>query len=382
MKITAVRGRFTTTMTLHAYPSFTSEILLYSQEKPYQCMSSIYINQPVAICSDLRNFDEDPEQALRRPNQEELTVLGTTVDIMGFREQEQSEGYHHGPVFIVRFLGRQRFKLLECYRKLNGMMEAKVKILPEQLLPPKPLHLFTCPAHLMSSANQSLALLRSCENELQTLPAERLKHLQRNLSLVNATMPVCQASLWSFNQIDFHRLREQVKKEQQFKTFAGKENSAKLPEDVVSLSYWLSRQLPAETSCKLELLSINCPTRRILRALQILQSYTDLCCQVCGRTIAKKDAIFSMSVEGPLALYVNPGGYVHDTLTVMDASHLRTMGRSSTEHSWFPGYAWTIVNCRRCGDHKGWLFEATKRGLKPHKFYGLRRPSLHFTQGT
>jgi len=45
----------------------------------------------------------------------------------------------------------------------------------------------------------------------------------------------------------------------------------------------------------------------------------------------------SMSVEGPLALYVNPGGYVHDTLTVMDASHLRTMGRSSTEHSWFPG---------------------------------------------
>lgn len=67
-----------------------------------------------------RNFDEDPEQALRRPNQEELTVLGTTVDIMGFREQERSEGYHHGPVFIVRFLGRQRFKLLECYRKLNG----------------------------------------------------------------------------------------------------------------------------------------------------------------------------------------------------------------------------------------------------------------------
>ena len=50
------------------------------------------------------------------------------------------------------------------------------------------------------------------------------------------------------------------------------------------------------------------------------------CCVLC-----------SMSVEGPLALYVNPGGYVHDTLTVMDASHLRTMGRSSTEHSWFPG---------------------------------------------
>jgi len=69
------------------------------------------------------------------------------------------------------------------YYSTYSMMEAKVKILPEQLLPPKPLHLFTCPEQLTSSANQSLALLRSCENELQTLPAERLKDLQRNLSV-------------------------------------------------------------------------------------------------------------------------------------------------------------------------------------------------------
>ena len=60
-----------------------------------------------------------------------------------------------------------------------------MKILPEELLPPKPLHLFNCPEHLMSSANQSLALLRSCENELHVLPAERLKYLQRNLNVRN-----------------------------------------------------------------------------------------------------------------------------------------------------------------------------------------------------
>ena len=31
-----------------------------------------------------------------------------------------------------------------------------------------------------------------------------------------------------------HRLREQVKKEQQFKTFSGSENTVKLPNDIVS----------------------------------------------------------------------------------------------------------------------------------------------------
>ena len=44
-----------------------------------------------------------------------------------------------------------------------------------------------------------------------------------------------------------------------------------------------------------------------------------------------------MSVDGPLAAYVNPGGFVHDTLTVMEAMNLRRQGRSSTENSWFPG---------------------------------------------
>ena len=41
-----------------------------------------------------------------------------------------------------------------------------------------------------------------------------------------------------------------------------------------------------------------------------------------------------MSVDGPLAAaYVNPGGFVHDTLTVTAAVNLRRQGRSSTENS-------------------------------------------------
>ena len=47
----------------------------------------------------------------------------------------------------------------------------------------------------------------------------------------------------------------------------------------------------------------------------------------------------SMSVDGPVASYVNPGGHVHDTLTAKRAENVRSHGGPSTEHSWFPGYA-------------------------------------------
>lgn len=45
----------------------------------------------------------------------------------------------------------------------------------------------------------------------------------------------------------------------------------------------------------------------------------------------------SLSLYGPMAAYVNPHGYVHETLTVYKANNLNLVGRPSTLHSWFPG---------------------------------------------
>ena len=61
-------------------------------------------------------------------------------------------------------------------------------------------------------------------------------------------------------------------------------------------------------------------------------------CEKCELVIAKKEDIFSMSVDGPMAAYVNPGGVVHDTLTVLKATNLKKVGSGTTENSWFPGY--------------------------------------------
>ena len=66
------------------------------------------------------------------------------------------------------------------------------------------------------------------------------------------------------------------------------------------------------------------------------QDFTELQCSNCATLITEKRHIFSLSVEGPLASYVNPGGYVHDTLTVREARNVRLQGSRTSEHSWFP----------------------------------------------
>ncbi len=73
---------------------------------------------------------------------------------------------------------------------------------------------------------------------------------------------------------------------------------------------------------------------------------------------------------------MNPGGYVHETLTLYSARRLYLVGSPSTEFSWFPGYSWTIAQCRGCHSHMGWKFTACDKKLHPKKFWGISRQNI------
>jgi len=87
-----------------------------------------------------------------------------------------------------------------------------------------------------------------------------------------------------------------------------------------------------------------------------------------------------MSASGLMAAYVNPHGAIHETLTVLKVKNIRLTGAEVAEHSWFPGYKWTIAQCRLCGNHLGWRFR--NPALKPSTFYGLTRTGLIFARNT
>lgn len=77
--------------------------------------------RPVALCTDLRLRHRQQHLGHTyqvRPTQEELSEIGTTAEVVAFKEEESQ--YFSGQCFIVKFLGRQRYRLLELHRRVNG----------------------------------------------------------------------------------------------------------------------------------------------------------------------------------------------------------------------------------------------------------------------
>ncbi|XP_022754603.1 protein cereblon-like isoform X2 [Durio zibethinus] len=69
---------------------------------------------------------------------------------------------------------------------------------------------------------------------------------------------------------------------------------------------------------------------------------------VCDVRSVRLCDLLVMSSDGPLGAYVNSHGYVLEVIIFRKANGLPLKGRPVKEYSWFPGCAWTIVNCASC----------------------------------
>ncbi|CAK7353134.1 unnamed protein product [Dovyalis caffra] len=138
------------------------------------------------------------------------------------------------------------------------------------------------------------------------------------------------------------------------------------------LSFYIASKIPVSEEIRQELLEIDGISYRLRQEIDLLESFDLVQCKMCKTVIARRSDMLVMSSEGPLGAYVNPHGYVHEIMTFHKANGLALIGRATAEYSWFPGYAWTIVECASCETQMGWLFTATKKNLKPQSFWGIR----------
>uniref|UniRef100_A0A5B7BA39 Protein cereblon n=1 Tax=Davidia involucrata TaxID=16924 RepID=A0A5B7BA39_DAVIN len=138
------------------------------------------------------------------------------------------------------------------------------------------------------------------------------------------------------------------------------------------LSFYIGSKIPVSESTRQELLEIDGISYRLRREIELLESFDRVRCKKCQTVIGRRSDMLVMSSEGPLGAYVNPGGYVHEVMTLHEANGLALIGNAIKEYSWFPGYAWTIAECAACESQMGWLFTATNKKLKPKSFWGIR----------
>jgi len=98
-------------------------------------------------------------------------------------------------------------------------------------------------------------------------------------------------------------------------------------------------------------------------------------CGSCDAVVAYERDVFSMATEGPVAVFVNPGGFFHDIVTLRSVEGLTRVGPAVAKDSWFAGYTWTLCHCDSCGSHLGWQFDALGPA-DPSVFWALRRASI------
>ncbi|XP_012909424.1 protein cereblon isoform X3 [Mustela putorius furo] len=283
-----------------------------------------------------------------------ILIPGQTLPLQLFRPQEVS--------MVRNLIQKDRTFAVLAYR----IQQAKVQILPECVLP----------------STMSAVQLESL-NKCQIFPSKPVswedqysckwwqKYQKRKFHCANLT----SWPRWLYSLYDAETLMDRIKK--QLREWDDNLKDDSLPSNPIDFSYRVAACLPIDDVLRIQLLKIGSAIQRLRCELDIMNKCTSLCCKQCQETeITTKNEIFSLSLCGPMAAYVNPHGYVHETLTVYKACNLNLIGRPSTEHSWFPGYAWTIAQCRICASHIGWKFTATKKDMSPQKFWGLTRSAL------
>lgn len=273
---------------------------------------------------------------------DKLISIGTTAEIYEYIEGSPMEG------FRIKAKGRQRFKILRVTQGY-GKFSANVKIVPE----------IDLGLPLWESRNRAHDHLRH-----QSSMREKLERCDA----ISTQWPS-----WVMKRYDVNKLSKKIR--MHFDHI--KKRGSHVPDDPTELSFWVAQNLPLADNKRIALLNYDCSIPRLQKEINYLEKDRCFVCNECNLLIGKQSDMFPMSREGPQSTFCNSGGIIHETVTLYKAEGLVLIGdEPSSEYSWFPGYAWTIVTCRRCRNHMGWLFTAENNNLRPKSFWGLTRRSL------
>ena len=103
-------------------------------------------------------------------------------------------------------------------------------------------------------------------------------------------------------------------------------------------------------------------------------------CSACDSVITYSDRL--VAVSGAMRhRFINPVGILCEFFTFSSCPGGITFGDPTEEHSWFPGYCWSLALCRGCGNHLGWHYRACLEFKDLPQFWGILVHQLLTDQG-
>jgi cereblon len=97
-------------------------------------------------------------------------------------------------------------------------------------------------------------------------------------------------------------------------------------------------------------------------------------CFLCKTKITEKKFLISISDGTPFHSFTNPYGIAFNVMTVSYCEMVVEASERVLEHTWFPGYDWSILICANCREHLGWKYHSSDQ--QPSNFYALIRGKL------
>jgi len=391
--------------------SLPGVVLIPGQILPLQ------LEHPTLISMMLNVIDKERTFGILPANQK----IGTTVEIRSYSRGNRDDDEDDDSILRIKAEGRQRFKLIESWRQINGLLMGKVKILCEMDLThplKKDLQLINNKGNRYNSrllpviSRWPLFVYKMYDSHFLMNKINEQIHNWANISKASSGHSVdkkiksVQESNICSQDDEGERIQvkrrlvttirtDELEEEEEFSEDESEETEEDEDEDEdmeqriqskkndfsmtlcspLKYSFWVAANLPLTDEQRVKILKMSSTIERLRFEYNLVQKCLFLCCCNCGIKICSREDMFSMSIEGPLQNYVNPAGHVHETLTVYKASNLRLFGRSSTDQSWFPGYSWTVCECSDCGHHIGWKFMSHK-GTRPEYFWGISRANI------
>jgi hypothetical protein len=90
-------------------------------------------------------------------------------------------------------------------------------------------------------------------------------------------------------------------------------------------------------------------------------------CAQCGQPVTTADQRIDQS-GATEHRFENPAGIAFRIGCFRRAPGCRPVGEATLAWTWFPGHAWSLALCSRCGTHLGWYYGP---GATGDDFYGL-----------